>query len=458
MHEDLNRVVVKKYIEEKDFVPGSSEEEYYKTCKANFLARNNSYIQEIFYGMFRTVTTCPNCKHVSLKFEEFSMLSVPIKSLSKTSSTLTFYYLNEFSIFEMTRVEYTAAKNHTLLEMKERFAKKVNVEVEDINLYVFERGVANKNSTFNLIDKTQLKHTISEVQLEADTFFFMVYDRPENLWGDSPITIYFDLNIKDKHNIVGLTKPIRCSRTIKIRKLYEFFYDCIRNLFPAKYQDFMQDFSEKIEDRPFNLLKGPTIIYLKNGEDNTTITLADNDTIVVELLDQKVKQDPRLCQLPPELRMKIFECQPGIFDCLDAMTNAEELDDDNKWFCGECKGHKKANIQMKIKELPPILIIHLKRLRKGNSSIVKISEKVDFPLRDLDMSRFTTEPNREDNKRPYHLFGVVSHIGSALSGHYTSQVLSGDTWTECNDSQIGLSIPGPTQAQTAYILFYRRDP
>jgi ubiquitin C-terminal hydrolase len=57
LHEDLNKVIKKKYISMKDFVPGTPEDDFFKSFNANHLANNDSFIQDLFYGKFRTVTT-----------------------------------------------------------------------------------------------------------------------------------------------------------------------------------------------------------------------------------------------------------------------------------------------------------------------------------------------------------------------------------------------------------------
>lgn len=381
------------------------------------------------------------------------MLSIPIKSLQKTSTTITFYYLTELGIFDMVRVEYTGPQGQTLAEMKQKFCTKVEIDEQACHLYFFERS--NERSRFIKVSEMNCK--LKDMVMKDDTFFFMVYDRPDKLAGEKPVTIFYEIKGVKKDNVVGMTKPAVCGKVVEVRKLYEFFYDCVREICPDKLKEFSVDFHPDSTTRPFHLYKGINLIDLDRPDSNKTLTLDNNDTIVVDILTPEIKKEEKLNSLPPESRMKIFECQPGLFDCLDAMTNAEELDEHNKWFCEKCKKHKKANIQMKIKELPPILIIHLKRLKKGTGGLVKISEKVDFPLRDLNLSKFTTDPKHPASNKPYQLFGVVSHIGRAYSGHYTSQVLSGETWTECNDERVAVSIPGSTQAETAYILFYRRD-
>lgn len=41
---------------------------------------------------------------------------------------------------------------------------------------------------------------------------------------------------------------------------------------------------------------------------------------------------------------------------------SEELGDDNPWFCSSCQSQQKATRTLTVHHIPPVLIIHLKRL------------------------------------------------------------------------------------------------
>ena len=92
LHEDLNQVIKKNYVSQRDFVAGESEDEFYRNLVTNYKAVNNSFVQDLFYGMFRSATTCPN-EHLSLKYEPYNMLSVPIKVKGDQKASFSFYFL-----------------------------------------------------------------------------------------------------------------------------------------------------------------------------------------------------------------------------------------------------------------------------------------------------------------------------------------------------------------------------
>ena len=83
LHEDLNKIKRKPYIEEKDPIPGTPDVSIAEDAWKNFLSRNSSFIIDQFYGQLRSHITCNECGFEAVKFDPFSCLSVPIpKDLS----------------------------------------------------------------------------------------------------------------------------------------------------------------------------------------------------------------------------------------------------------------------------------------------------------------------------------------------------------------------------------------
>lgn len=88
--------------------------------------------------------------------------------------------------------------------------------------------------------------------------------------------------------------------------------------------------------------------------------------------------------------------------------------------------------------MPDILVIHLKRFSKGASSWGKMSDLVDFPLENWDLTNWvegkrtaeqlkTSNEGRallgdqfEDKPLLYDLFAVDNHYGGMGGGHYTA--------------------------------------
>ncbi|KAJ0981769.1 hypothetical protein J5N97_010024 [Dioscorea zingiberensis] len=90
LHEDLNRVKCKPYFEAKDACGRPDEEvadEYWK----NHLARNDSIIVDICQGQYRSTLVCPVCNKVSVTFDPFMYLSLPLPSTTMRTMTVTVF-------------------------------------------------------------------------------------------------------------------------------------------------------------------------------------------------------------------------------------------------------------------------------------------------------------------------------------------------------------------------------
>ena len=77
LHEDLNRVVHKPYVEDTDS-DGKDPAEVAVESWKGYLLRNRSIIVDIFQGQLRSVLCCIECKYTSYKFDPFMYMSVPI--------------------------------------------------------------------------------------------------------------------------------------------------------------------------------------------------------------------------------------------------------------------------------------------------------------------------------------------------------------------------------------------
>eukprot|EP00546_Thalassionema_frauenfeldii_P005026 CAMPEP_0178910418 /NCGR_PEP_ID=MMETSP0786-20121207/9088_1 /TAXON_ID=186022 /ORGANISM="Thalassionema frauenfeldii, Strain CCMP 1798" /LENGTH=943 /DNA_ID=CAMNT_0020582671 /DNA_START=199 /DNA_END=3026 /DNA_ORIENTATION=- len=150
-------------------------------------------------------------------------------------------------------------------------------------------------------------------------------------------------------------------------------------------------------------------------------------------------------------------------ECLEKFTEGEQLDENNAWYCPNCKRHVCALKMLAVWSLPDILIIHLKRFtyetKNGKVERSKIEDKVLFPIENLDLTEFLLGPVDPDAPPIYNLFGVSEHQGvTANSGHYTATVRNSQDrkWYRYNDSHVGSSSGEASVTGGAYLLFYKR--
>lgn len=143
-----------------------------------------------------------------------------------------------------------------------------------------------------------------------------------------------------------------------------------------------------------------------------------------------------------------------IYDSLQFYTEAEYLEGDNAWFNDKTNKKEDVSKQMKFWNFPDILIISFKRFTPDGKR--KITNKIEFPINNLDLSKYINGYN--SNTYKYDLFGICNHVGGVSGGHYTSFVKNAQQdWIHFNDEVIQrVEKPDIIVSNLAYCLFYRK--
>uniref|UniRef100_A0A667WZR7 Ubiquitin carboxyl-terminal hydrolase n=1 Tax=Myripristis murdjan TaxID=586833 RepID=A0A667WZR7_9TELE len=120
-----------------------------------------------------------------------------------------------------------------------------------------------------------------------------------------------------------------------------------------------------------------------------------------------------------------------------------------------------------LEELPPVLVLHLKRfVFEKTGGCQKLVKNIDYPV-DLEISKDLLSSGVRSKvvkgQRTYRLFAVVYHHGnSATGGHYTTDVfhIGLNGWLRIDDQTVRVinqyHVVKQTAERTAYLLYYRR--
>jgi ubiquitin carboxyl-terminal hydrolase 9/13 len=166
-----------------------------------------------------------------------------------------------------------------------------------------------------------------------------------------------------------------------------------------------------------------------------------------------------------------LENHNSVTSCLRRFSEEEMLCERNKFHCDNCSGLQEAEKRMKIKRLPRILALHLKRFKytEDMQRLQKLFHRVVYPYY---LRLFNTTDDAEDPDRLYELYAVVVHIGGGpYHGHYVSIIKTQDRgWLLFDDEMVepvdkrfvtkffgeGLDANGhPKNLACAYVLFYQ---
>ena len=131
-----------------------------------------------------------------------------------------------------------------------------------------------------------------------------------------------------------------------------------------------------------------------------------------------------------------IEQDSSVSACMRNFSASESLRADNKFFCDTCMSLQEARKRMRVKRLPRVLALHLKRFKyvEQLQRFKKLSYRVAFPLeltisKSGDMQAPPEEPTHDDGEdggggdggggddeatgdRKYSLFAVIVHAGS----------------------------------------------
>ncbi|KAK9808564.1 hypothetical protein WJX73_009169 [Symbiochloris irregularis] len=230
----------------------------------------------------------------------------------------------------------------------------------------------------------------------------------------------------------------------------------------------LNECSELLEKEQVQKHKASSTLQGTNGAPPTTW--------VHELFQGKLVNETRCLQCETvtnreeafyDLSLEI-EQNSSLTSCLQNFSSTETLDADDKFFCDKCQCLQEAQKRMKVKMLPRILCLHLKRFKyiEQYDRMRKLMYRVVFPF-ELKLRNTTDDCQQADQEMA--LFGVVVHVGSGPNhGHYVSFVKSHGNWLYFDDENVELtdeetvqSAFGSTQEYGScmdhgYILFYER--
>lgn len=182
----------------------------------------------------------------------------------------------------------------------------------------------------------------------------------------------------------------------------------------------------------------------------TSVTEEEYSSISLDFKKQVKKKKKAL----PDIKTAI----PNVHECLRAYTAPEPLSPE-QYKCRSCEAPRSAAKRVRIRKLPAILCVHVKRfgVKIVNNSFQqeKYEGKIDFPLV-LDMTPYTTNSGKEEvTKYVYDLECVVVHHGENVhNGHYFAFCRQDNKWFRFDDEIVSATTLQDVMQQEAYLLFY----
>uniref|UniRef100_A0A3Q3DUR6 ubiquitinyl hydrolase 1 n=1 Tax=Hippocampus comes TaxID=109280 RepID=A0A3Q3DUR6_HIPCM len=131
LHEDLNRIQNKPYTETVDS-DGRLDEVVAEEAWQRHKMRNDSFIVDLFQGQFKSKLVCPTCSKVSITFDPFLYLPVPLPQKQKVLSV--FYFAKEPHKKPIKFLVSVSKENSSTAEVLESISRSVRVKAENLRL------------------------------------------------------------------------------------------------------------------------------------------------------------------------------------------------------------------------------------------------------------------------------------------------------------------------------------
>ncbi|TIB82659.1 UCH-domain-containing protein [Wallemia mellicola] len=146
LHEDLNRIKSKPYTEIPDWEGGTDADvaKLAKTCWDLYKQRNDSIIVDLFQGQFKSTVNCPECDRVSITFDPFMYLTLPLPIQSKWNGSV--YYIPYDYNKKRLRIDLELPSNASFKLMKNKISQ--IVDTNSNNLWVAEEYKGNLFKSF----------------------------------------------------------------------------------------------------------------------------------------------------------------------------------------------------------------------------------------------------------------------------------------------------------------------
>lgn len=199
----------------------------------------------------------------------------------------------------------------------------------------------------------------------------------------------------------------------------------------------------------------------ENHEDNNSDSEnSENESYEYESNEFDIDEDNNYLNLFTNLtkiKRKIKKC--NIYDLFDNFSKMEILDNENQWFSPYCQQKVNAEKINLIWDSPKVFIILIKRFEYTEYGPEKLNHLVDFPIYDLDITKYLHENNVSKYKK-YNLFAINNHDSMNSNGinfgHYYSYCKNSidNKWYNYDDDDVNEIDENKLITNKAYMLFY----
>ncbi|CAK4658374.1 hypothetical protein LEN26_013559 [Aphanomyces euteiches] len=474
LHEDVNRIQKKPYIEVEDSNGSQPDVAVAARAWTNHRLRNESIFVDQLHGQFKSKVVCPKCDKISITFDPFNCVQLELPhAVTRPLEVIVMPLLTRAAVLD---------EKNPLRPMKYGVQIHKRGNVKSIKMALAEAGCPYSNmvlcDVFNHMVYRVLPDVERVVRIRPDDRL-VLYPQPPKTANCILFCYHRFLDKKKEPNLFGDPLILYLEKHTTID---EFLGQVVLHLIPL----FGWNASERkrrLDDEgalkqllakhifvtnPDGVNSKPQAICEYEGFERTanameTLRLNDTSYLGIDWEDelQNLYQvaEPYVQNHASMKSLRVKTEGLTLDDCFKKFTSPEQLDQDNLWYCSTCKEHRQATKTMQLYKLPDVLILSLKRFEYRNEVVRdKLDTMVDFPLDGLNMAPYCLSADDNSDEFLYDLYAVTNHFGSMGFGHYTAFAKDKATnlWYTFDDSTVTAMPASNVVSNAAYILFYKR--
>uniref|UniRef100_A0A7S1FB39 Ubiquitin carboxyl-terminal hydrolase n=1 Tax=Noctiluca scintillans TaxID=2966 RepID=A0A7S1FB39_NOCSC len=463
LKEDVNKVREKPYVEIKE-ADGREDVVVAEERKIAYQMRNNSFIDDLFMGLFKSTVTCPSstCGRVSVTFDPFLSVKLSLSSAveDRTTSFEVTVVPRASSASSIRRHKASVMKFGNVGDIIDAVAKEAGFDPKDCILTeIFSKKIYKFFELTDAVDSIRSNDILVLYELE-DAAAFQVSS--EHRCGDKcgvVIQHRQQRSMNSHQELLGIPLITCVNKRIEARELI----DDVKLEVERRIGQF-NDASWKLyrtSDR-HNIERCRDCIKPDDGH----LTFESRQYLVVEWDDSAVV---------PEALSRLLEGITGgssgstgsavgragsveLGTCFQMFTETDKLSAMDAWYCNRCKELREAYKKMEFWTLPPVLVLQLKRFTYTQFSRDRLDTAVVYPLEGLDLGPHVLHDDGESQL--FDLLSVSKHMGGLGGGHYVAYARSSEDgcWYYYDDTSVSKVRPEDVASQQvgAYVLFYLR--
>ena len=468
LHEDLNRNKEKVYIELNEKGENETDIQACNRWWETHQKRDNSIINDLFSGQYKNTVRCPYCDRVSITYDQFSCLELPIDNKCFFGTS----YIINTKNNSIRKINLIFGEDEKFKEI----CDKINCQKEFKAIWcrnskMYLACLKNEHNLYEILVKSRKEKVDNHERI-------IFYEYEKNELDDKLIFFVVPVIEQDNEKVLFFPKVFYYKGNETIQQ----FYSDIKNYYHKYYKEKDGNFSDdKIKLRILNNLTTCTRThdpcdYCKSKECISCEFKFGKEMTMQQLQNTQSKKRSFVMylEIPKENfengdfnSIKLYDNylndeedfilnnELTLENCINSFSRCEKLDESNEWYCSKCKEHRRGYKQLELFRLPRYLILQLKRFKEQGGFFfnMKNSTTVKFPLENLNLNKYLVGPKNMDYI--YDLISVSQHYGLSFGGHYTSVCKKDKVWFKFDDESVDKIGTSDIVNSYAYILFYK---